>query len=142
MPEDGQCNKSSIQNSEGDGDNDFSDHPIIPMPAAGRHGTFLFYQKRQQGQVTRPLDGGRQLALFLGGNRSDAARHDLAALGHIALQQLDILIVNLRRAFPGKRAGLAAAEKRAALCVSHYSSPSLSSADVSSAALSESALSS
>src|SRR3546814_6397599 len=53
----------------------------------------------------------RQLALFLGGNRSDAAGDDLAALGHKALEQTDVLIVDLRRVLAGKGAGLAATEK-------------------------------
>src|SRR5690242_3718018 len=51
----------------------------------------------QQAKETRALDGAREFALLLGGNGRDAARHDLAALGHIAHQQLGILVVDFRR---------------------------------------------
>src|SRR3546814_1988839 len=61
--------------------------------------------------MARALDRLRQLALLLGGNRSDAAGDDLAALGHKALEQTDVLIVDLRRVLAGKGAGLAATEK-------------------------------
>src|SRR3546814_15509596 len=59
----------------------------------------------------RALVRRRQLALLLGGNRSDAAGDDLAALGHKALEQTDVLIVDLRRVLAGKGAGLPATEK-------------------------------
>src|SRR3982075_3264483 len=68
----------------------------------------------QQAEETRALDGAREFALLLGGNRSDAARHDLAALGNVTHQQLGILVVDLRRIRTRERAGLAAAEKRTA----------------------------
>src|SRR3546814_19146484 len=61
--------------------------------------------------MARALDRLRQLALLLGGNRSDAAGDDLAALGHKALEQTDVLIVDLRRVLAGKGAGLTATEK-------------------------------
>src|SRR3546814_5379103 len=61
--------------------------------------------------MARALDRLRQLALLLGGNRSDAAGDDLAALGHKALEQTDVLIIDLRRVLAGKGAGLAATEK-------------------------------
>src|SRR4030081_362811 len=67
---------------------------------------------RQQTEETRALDGARELALLLGGDGGDAARHDLAALGHVTHQQLGILVVDLRRIRTRERAGLAAAEKR------------------------------
>src|SRR5215470_12486932 len=69
-------------------------------------------QERQQSEVTPPLDRLRQLALFAGGNRGDAARHDLAALGDVALQELDVLVVDLRRVGAGERTGLAATKER------------------------------
>src|SRR3546814_18574046 len=53
----------------------------------------------------------RRSSDLLGGNRSDAAGDDLAALGHKALEQTDVLIVDLRRVLAGKGAGLAATEK-------------------------------
>src|SRR3981081_2905581 len=69
---------------------------------------------RQQTEETRALDGAREFTLLLGGDRGDAARHDLAALGHVTHQQLGILVVDLRRIRTRERAGLAAAEKRTA----------------------------
>src|SRR2546421_5618421 len=42
----------------------------------------------------------------VGGNRGDPARHDLAALGHVTLQQLDVLVVDFRRIGAGERTGL------------------------------------
>src|SRR5690606_21566697 len=60
------------------------------------------------------LDGLGQFTLLLRRHRGDAARHDLAALGDVTLQQLHILVVDLRRVGAGERAGLAAAEKGAA----------------------------
>src|SRR5438477_2620788 len=68
----------------------------------------------QQAEETRALDGARELTLLLGGHGSDAARHDLAALGDVTHQQLGILVVDLRRVRTRERTGLAAAEKRTA----------------------------
>src|SRR5258708_3586246 len=82
---------------------------------------------RQQAEKTRALDGTREFTLLLGGDRGDAARHDLAALGHVTHQQLGILVVDLRRIRPGERAGLAAAEKRTA-CTSFSHEPYSSTA--------------
>src|SRR4051795_10289286 len=84
---------------------------------------------RQQAQETRALDGAGEFALLLGGYRGDAARHDLAALGNVAHQQLGILVVDLRRVRTREWAGLAAAEKRTACTgISHdsYSSTAVS----------------
>src|SRR5688572_14640970 len=68
----------------------------------------------QQSEEARALDRLRELPLFLGRNGSDAARHELAALGNVALQQPHILVVDFRRIGAGERTGLAAAEERAA----------------------------
>src|ERR1700694_3212100 len=86
---------------------------------------FLPDNVRQQAEETRALDGAREFTLLLGGDGGDAARHDLAALGHVAHQELGILVVDLRRIRTRERAGLAAAEKRTA-CTSfgHDSYPS------------------
>src|SRR5882672_3612973 len=84
----------------------------------------------QQSEEARTLDGLRQLALLLGGDRGDAARHDLAALGDVALQQPHVLVVDLRRIGAGEWTGLAAAKewpaglrlRRSRKCHGHYSS--------------------
>src|SRR5438105_877024 len=68
----------------------------------------------QQSEKARALDRLRELALFLGRNRRDAARHDLAALRDVALQKPGVLVVDLRGVGTGERTGLAAAEKRPA----------------------------
>src|ERR1700729_3032388 len=85
---------------------------------------------RQQPEETRALDGAREFTLLLGGDGGDAARHDLAALGHVTHQQLGILVVDLRRIRARERTGLAAAEKwTACTSFSHdsYSSTAASS---------------
>src|ERR1039458_7209411 len=69
---------------------------------------------RQQAEEARAFDRLRQFALLLGRHRGDSARHDLAAPRHVALQQLDVLVVDLRRTGAGERAGLATTEKRSA----------------------------
>src|SRR5450432_732457 len=85
---------------------------------------------RQETEETRALDGAGEFTLLLGGHGGDAARHDLAALGHVTHQQLGILVVDLRRIRTRERAGLAATEKRTA-CTSFshgsYSSTAASS---------------
>src|SRR6266481_7237121 len=85
---------------------------------------------RQQAEETCAFDGARELALLLGRDGRDAARHDLAALGDVTHQQLGILVVDLRRIRARERAGLAAAEKRTA-CTS-FSHDSYSSIAASS----------
>src|SRR6266851_3841205 len=75
---------------------------------------FLPDYVRQQTEETRALDGAREFTLLLGGDGGDAARHDLAALGHVTHQKLGILVVDLRRIRTRERTGLAAAEKRTA----------------------------
>src|SRR5437879_6228906 len=69
---------------------------------------------RQKAEKARPLDGARKLALLLRRDRGDAARHDLAPLGHVTLQQFHVLVVDLRCVGAGKRTRLAAAEERPA----------------------------
>src|SRR5262245_61972133 len=72
------------------------------------------YHVRQQAEKAGALDGARDFSLLLGGDRRDPARHDLAALRNVALQEPHVLVVDLRRIAPGERAGLAAAKERAA----------------------------
>src|SRR6185312_445058 len=66
----------------------------------------------QEAQEARTLDRLRELALLLGRDRGDAARHDLAALGDEALQQLHVLVVDLGRVRAREGAGFAPAEER------------------------------
>src|ERR1700722_10072018 len=87
---------------------------------------------RQQAEETRTLDGARELALLLGGDRGDSARHDLAALGDVAHQQFGILEVDLRRVRTCERAGLATAEKRTACTSFGHDSYSSTAASASS----------
>src|SRR5215207_5214664 len=49
----------------------------------------------KQAQEAGALDGLGELALLLGGDRRDAAWHDLATLGNIALQKAHILVIVL-----------------------------------------------
>src|SRR5690606_17972813 len=79
---------------------------------AGR--TALFDHVRQEAEEARALDCLRQFALLLGRDRGDAARHDLAAFGHVALQQLHVLVIDLRRIGTRERAGLATTKEGAA----------------------------
>src|SRR6202051_4011760 len=87
---------------------------------------------RQQTKETRALDGAGEFALLLGGHGGDAARHDLAALGHVTHQQLGILVVDLRRIGTRERAGLATAEKRTACTSFGHDSYSSTTASASS----------
>src|SRR6266849_2290593 len=87
---------------------------------------------RQQTKETRALDGAGEFALLLGGDGGDAARHDLAALGHVTHQQLGILVVDLRRIRTRERAGLATAEKRTACTSFNHDSYSSTTASASS----------
>src|ERR1700710_2976508 len=94
---------------------------------------FLPDNVRQQAEETRALDGAREFALLLGGDGGDAARHDLAAFGNVAHQQLGILVVDLRRIRTRERAGLAATGKKTACTsFSHDSYSSTAAAGVAS----------
>src|SRR5689334_14656915 len=73
----------------------------------------LLHDVGQQAQVAGALDRLAELTLLLGGNGGDAARHDLATLGHEALEQAHVLVIDLRRVLARERARLAAAEERA-----------------------------
>src|SRR3954471_1587639 len=74
----------------------------------------LLHDVGEQGQEARALDGLGQFALLLGRDRGDPRRHDLAALGDVALQELHVLVVDLRGVGAGERAHLAATEEGAA----------------------------
>src|SRR5678809_770428 len=66
---------------------------------------------RDQGQEARALDGGRELALVLRLGARDAAGDDLAGLGEVLAQGVEILVIDLLDALGGELAELAAAEK-------------------------------
>src|SRR5215831_16330140 len=85
--------------------------PSVPgvTPATSRFRLLNYI--RQQAEEARAFDRLRQFALLLGRHRGDTARYDLAALRDVALQQLDVLVVDLRRVGAGERAGLAPAEE-------------------------------
>src|SRR5664279_5021352 len=71
----------------------------------------LLHDIGQQRHEAGALDGVGQNALLLVADRGDARRHDLAALGNEALQQLDVLVVDLGRVIAREGAGLLAPEK-------------------------------
>src|SRR5205823_13030043 len=66
----------------------------------------------QEAQEACALDRLGELALLLRRHCRDPARHDLAALGYVALKELGVFVVDLRRIGAGERAGLAPPEKR------------------------------
>src|SRR5690606_31584210 len=71
---------------------------------------------RDQRQETGALDRGRQLALVARLGAGDAARDDLAGLGQVLAQGVEILVVDLLDALGGELAELAAAEKLGHVC--------------------------
>src|SRR5579863_1105417 len=101
----------------------------------------------QEREEAGALDRLGELALLLGRDRGDAARHDFAALGDEALQQLHVLVVDLGRIGARERAGFAPPEERppcpaataahrtsaaaAAVTIAHASAPSLLAAGCS-----------
>jgi len=70
--------------------------------------------KRQQSDVPGLLDGPGQAALVRGANAGEPPGHDLAALGHKALQEPHIAIRDGVDLLGAKLADLLAAEKLAA----------------------------
>src|SRR3569833_537825 len=72
----------------------------------------LLHDVGQQRHEAGALDGVGQDALLLVADGGDAARHDLATLGNEALQELDVLVVDLGRVRAREGAGLLATEER------------------------------
>ena len=68
----------------------------------------------QQGDVAGLLDGAGQAALVRGANAGQAARHNLAALGHKLLQQTHIAVGDRVDLLGAELADLLAAEELAA----------------------------
>src|ERR1700724_2676826 len=108
------------------------EHDLIRKTGIHSGSCCLANNVRQQTKETRALDGAGEFTLLLGGDGGDAARHDLAALGHVTHQQLGILVVDLRRIRARERAGLATAEKRTACTSFSHCSYSSSTASTSS----------
>src|SRR4028118_79671 len=69
----------------------------------------LFHDVGEKAEMPRALDRLGELALLLGRHRGDAAGDDLAALGHEALEQADVLIVDPGSVLAREGAALAAA---------------------------------
>ena len=59
--------------------------------------------------MTGALDGDGQLALMCGAGAGDAAGQNLSALGHIAAEPCDILVVDVLDLIDAETANLAAA---------------------------------
>src|SRR5690349_3667925 len=70
---------------------------------------------REQRQLARPLDGGRDLVLVPAAGARDAARADLAAVRDELAQRGDVLVVDELHLVAAVRAGLAAAAAGPAL---------------------------
>src|SRR5690606_39103561 len=94
----------------------------LPSPASGRGGNgiarwatrslgVVVVGVRDQGQETRALDGGGELALVLRLGAGHARRDDLAGLGDVLAQGVEILVVGLLDALGGELGELAAAEE-------------------------------
>src|SRR5688572_30666086 len=107
--------------------------PSQPEAQATREGagglrSSLADDVRQKAEIARALDGAGQLPLLFCAHRRNAARHDLSAFRDEPRQQPHVLVVDLGRAFPRKRAALAAPEKRPArlsLLLRHWLVPSV-----------------
>ncbi len=64
----------------------------------------------QQRQETGALDGRGQLTLVLGAGARDTARNDLAGLAHVLLEQVQVLVIDVRDAF-GRETAILPASK-------------------------------
>src|SRR5258706_2022205 len=71
----------------------------------------LLHDIGQQRHEAGALDGVGQDTLLLVADRGDTGRHDLAALGNEALQELDVLVIDLGRVIAREGASLLAAEE-------------------------------
>src|SRR5258708_36386265 len=75
---------------------------------------YLARGKRQQGDVTRPLDGRRETPLVGRANARETARDNLAAFRHKALQHAHVFVVDVVDLLGAEFAHFFAAEKFAA----------------------------
>eukprot|EP00475_Leptophrys_vorax_P024379 TRINITY_DN33646_c0_g1_i7.p1 TRINITY_DN33646_c0_g1~~TRINITY_DN33646_c0_g1_i7.p1 ORF type:complete len:264 (+),score=-38.26 TRINITY_DN33646_c0_g1_i7:56-847(+) len=101
--------------------------PVERRAASRPPGYQLADHVGQQAEEAGALDRLGELALLLLADGGDARRHDLAALGDVALQQTHVLVVDLGRVGARERAGLATTVERAPgrdlVDVDHYSAP-------------------
>jgi hypothetical protein len=70
----------------------------------------LIHDIGEKAEMARALDRDGQLTLLLAGNRGDAAGDDLAALGHEALQQTNVFVIDDWSFLAREGAALAAAK--------------------------------
>src|SRR6478672_10054407 len=80
-----------------------------PSDQQRRSGSEVLGRVGQQGDVPGTLEGDRQLALVTGAGAGLAARLDLGALGQVAAEAVDLLVVDLRGLVGAERADLATA---------------------------------
>src|SRR5690606_4677622 len=80
-------------------------------PQAPAAGSEVVVGVRQQRQETGALDRGGKLALVLGLGTGDAAGNNLAGLGDVLAQGVEILVIDLGHAFGSELAELAATEE-------------------------------
>src|ERR1700722_9710813 len=87
---------------------------------------------RQQRQEARTLDRRRQLALEEALGAGDAARHDLAGLGHVVLQRRQILVVDRGDTVGRETAELLAPREAGNSRFGHYAPIAAGSSSISS----------
>src|SRR5690554_286686 len=105
----------------------------VPAGTGGARSDVVVVGVRDQREVAGALDRGRQLALVARLRAGDAARHDLAVLGEVLAQGVEILVIDLLDALGGELAELAAAEE-----LGHVRDPQAASAESAESALSPS----
>src|SRR5436305_15131877 len=88
----------------------FGTPTVLPIKSAAS----LAHCVGHDADEARALDGLCKLALLERRHGGNAARHDLAALGDVALQQAHVLVVDLGGVIARERAGFAAALEGAA----------------------------
>src|SRR4029077_13321682 len=82
--------------------------PAGPSDQQRRSGPEVLGGVGQQGDVPGTLEGDRQLTLVTGAGAGLAARLDLGALGQVAAEAVDLLVVDLRGLVGAERADLPA----------------------------------
>src|SRR3546814_11491325 len=80
------------------------------LPCGKTRSDVVVVRIRNQGQVARALDGGGELALVARLGAGDAARDDLAVLGQVLAQGVELLLVTLLDTLDGALSVLAEAQ--------------------------------